>query len=329
MSDHVDPMAKLEEVIGFPPAKTFDQLGEQIGNRSFSDQWKRDGKWAARVLADVLGPDWLDKFAARSGTPYLKFVLAPRLLPQLAATVELAARLRLLAGSPGLADVRQHMRSQLETGVMGHASLQLEVAALEQRRSGSVVMEPDRGAGNWKPDVMLSHTGTPIGVECLRLGIADDVASHLATPGAPEKVVDGRRRIGAKIITKAGQPAQAGGWLRCELDDGMFASQPWFTSGLSAMSLADKAVTLGQGVRESMQTIGSVHGVALASPATSRVSTQDEMHRLPYGSITLRRGLPGERPARHSLFLANTPQAPSRTCGPNFTIRNRHGWTGR
>ena len=294
MSDHVDPTAKLEEAIG-SVAKTFDELCEQIGNSSFSDQWKRDGIWAAGVLADALGPDWPEKFTARSGTPYLKFALAPRLVPQLAATVELAARLRLLAGSPGLADVRRHMRSQLEPGVMGHASLQLEVAALELRRSGSVVLESDQGPGTWKPDVVLSHAGTPIGVECLRLGIADDVASHLATSGAPERVVDGWRRIGAKIVVKAGQPAQAGGWLRCELDDGMFANQPWFTSGLSAMPLSDKAMTLGQGVRESMQTIGDIHGVVLASPASSGVNTQGEMHRLPEGSITLRTGLPGER----------------------------------
>lgn len=309
MSDRVDPTAKLEDAIG-PIAKTFDELRNQIGSGNFQDQWKQDGIWATAVLASALGQDWLEKFRARSGTPYLKFVLAPRLLPQLAATVELAARLRLLAGSQGLADVRRQMRSQLEPGVMGHANLQLEVAALERRRSGSVVMESDRGPGNWKPDVVLSDTGTPIPVECLRLGVADDVASHLATPGAPEEVANGWRRIGAKIIPKAGQPAQAQGWLRCELDDGMFADQPWFTSGLSAMSLSDKATTLAEGVRESIQTVGNIHGIVLSSPAASGADAQDETHHLPGGCIAIRRGLPGER-IRETFIVPSQHAVPS------------------
>jgi hypothetical protein len=294
LSDQADPTARLEAAIG-PVAKTFDELGDQVRSSSFSDQWKRDGIWAAGVLADALGQDWLDKFRASWGTPYLKFILAPHRLPQLVATVEFAARLRLLAGSRGFTEVRRHMRSQLEPGVMAHANLQLEVAALEYRRSGTVAMAVDQGQGNWKPDVVVFHAGTTIGVECLRLGIADDVASHLATPDAPGKVADGWQRIGAKIIVKAGQPAQAGGWLRCELDDGMFADQPWFTSGLSTMSLPDKATILTQGARESMQTTGNLHGVVLASPAASGTNTRDEMHRMPAGCITLRRGLPGER----------------------------------
>ncbi len=187
---------------------------------------------------------------------------------------------------------------------MAHANLQLEVAALERRRSGTVALEVDRGPGNWKPDVMLSHAGTLIGVECLRLGIADDIASHLATPGAPEKVIDGWRRIGAKIIVKAGQPAEAGGWLRCELDDGMFADQQWFTSALSAMPLAEKAAILAQGARESMQTTGSIHGLVLSSPARSSTGTQNKDHRIPEGGTSLCRELPGER-SRETFIISS------------------------
>jgi hypothetical protein len=300
MSRAVDPIAKLEEAIG-PVARTFTELGAQIANSTLPEQWKGDGAWAAGVLADALGEDWLGRFQAKS-QPYLKFVLAPHRLPQLASTVELAVRLRLLTGSPGLTDVLRHMRTQLEPGVMGHASLQLEVASLEIRRSGTVAMEVDEGPGNWKPDVMLSDAGTGIGVECLRLSVADDVASALGIPGAPEKVVDGWRRIGAKIIVKAGQPAQAGGWLRCELDDGMFADVPWFSSALSAMSLADKAATLAEGARQAMLTTGSIHGIVLAGPSAAGVTGQDETHRLPGGSVALCRGLPGER-ARETFII--------------------------
>jgi hypothetical protein len=308
MSGTYDPTAKLEETIGHV-ARTFTELGTQIGNSSFAEKWKRKGIWATGVLADALGEDWLGKFQAKSG-PYLEFVLAPRLLPQLAASVELAARLQLLTGSPGLADVRQHMRNQLEPGVMAHANLQLEVAALEKRRSGAVALEVDQGPGHWKPDVVLPDAGTPVGVECLRLGVADDVASHLGTVGAPEKIVDGWRRIGAKIIVKAGQPAEAGGWLRCELDDGMFADKPWFTSALSAMSLIDKAATLAAGARQAMQTTGEIHGIVLSSPAASSVNLQDETHRLPARSVALRRELPGGR-SRETVIIASDYAADS------------------
>lgn len=88
---------------------------------------------------------------------------------------------------------------------MDHANLQMEVAALELRRSGTVVLEANLEAG-WKPDVLLAHESSPIGVECVRLGPAGDVISHLATPGAPERVVDGWRRVGAMVIRKAGGP---------------------------------------------------------------------------------------------------------------------------
>jgi hypothetical protein len=293
MSGAADPAASLEEVIG-PVARTFTELGEQIAGSTFTGQWKDDGIWATSVLAGTLGEDWLGRFQARS-LPYLKFVLAPHRLPQLASTVELAVRLRQLTGSPGLADVLRHMRTQLEPGVMGHANLQLEVASLEKRRSGSVTMEADRGPGHWKPDVLLSDQAGEIGVECLRLTVADEVASHLATPGAPAQEVYGWRRIGAKLIVKAGQPAQAGGWLRCELDDGMFADLPWFRSALSAMPLEDKAATLAEGAFQAMETTGSIHGIVLASPPAEGTNLQDETHQLPAGSVALRRGLPGER----------------------------------
>ena len=130
MSGTADPAASLDEVIGHA-ARTFTELGEQIAGSTFTGQWKDDGIWATGVLAGTLGEDWLGRFQARS-LPYLKFVLAPRRLPQLASTVEFAVRLRQLTGSPGLAEVIRHMRTQLEPGVMGHANLQLEVASLEK-----------------------------------------------------------------------------------------------------------------------------------------------------------------------------------------------------
>ena len=93
MSGALDPSAKLGEIIR-SAAKTFTELGSQIGDSGFTEQWKRDALWATEVLADMLGEDLLGKFEAKS-RPYLKFVFVPHLLPQLASTVEFAARLWL------------------------------------------------------------------------------------------------------------------------------------------------------------------------------------------------------------------------------------------
>jgi len=309
MSGRADATARLEQRIG--AIATFTDLRALIAGSTFSERWKLDGAWAAGVLADALGDDWPGRFRSRS-QPYLKFALAPHLLPQLASTVELAARLRQLNGSPGLTDVVRHMRTQLEPGVMGHASLQLEVASLEKKRSGSVALEVDQGPGHWKPDVMLSLAGSAVGVECLRLGVADEIASHLATPGRPEKAVDGWRRIGAKIIVKAGQPAEAGGWLRCEFDDGMFAGQPWFRSALSAMSLPDKAAVLAEGSRQAMRTTGRIHGVVLSSPPASGMQEQDETCQLPAGCVALRRRLIAGR-TRETFIIPGAHAATAET----------------
>jgi hypothetical protein len=326
MTEPADLTAKLEGALG-PIARNFDELARMIAQSSLPVNWGRDGILATQGLADALRPDWMARFAARNGQPYLKFVLASYSLPHLVGIVELAARLKVLADSPGFTDVRRHMRSQLEPGTMNHSGLQLEVAALEKRRSGHVVMEYDQGEGNWKPDVVLSHLDAPIKVECFWLTIADEIASHLADPEAPERVVDGWRRVGAKIVVKAGQPAAAGGWLRCELDDGMFADQPWFSSALSDMPLSEKARVLSAGVRESMQIVGKVHGVVLSSPATSNPTGQEETHRLPDDCTTLRRRLPGGR--IHEVFIIPSEYAAASEVDMWFELYDQEpSWLG-
>src|ERR1700678_724718 len=114
MGGPADLAARLERAIG-PVARTFTELGTLIANSTAADRWKGDGTWATGVLAGALGEDWLGSFQAKSG-PYLKFVLAPSRLQQLASTVEFAVRLRQLAGAPGLTDVLKQMRTQLEPG---------------------------------------------------------------------------------------------------------------------------------------------------------------------------------------------------------------------
>jgi hypothetical protein len=64
VSGAADPTAQLEQLIG--AMATFTDLRALIAASSFS--------------ADALGDDWPSRFRSRS-QPYLKFALAPRLIP--------------------------------------------------------------------------------------------------------------------------------------------------------------------------------------------------------------------------------------------------------
>lgn len=290
--------------------QTFADLGARIAAAVHPAPWSARGAWAADVLAGVLGNDWLGKFQQRYGQPYLNFVLAEHLLPRTVSLTELAAALRVLDGSQGMGTVLSQMRSQLEPGVVNSARLQFEVAALEKRRSGNVAMEVDRGPGNWKPDVMLSCGPGPFGVECLYLSMGADVADHFRDAATAGAEVDGWKRIGAKLATKAGQPAQDGGWLRCHLDDGMFANEAYMQSALVTMPLERRGTQLAQGALEQMAISGNIHGVVFSGLPRQQASQSDEEHNLPDGAIALRRVLPGGR-VRETFIIPNTGTANS------------------
>ena len=313
MTKKSEAAARLEQVLG-PIPKDFQDWGRMVnGNGSFSPSWRRNGIWAASVLAGSLGQDWMAKFTERESLPYLRFALAPKLLPNLAATVELALQIDLLKGVPGFSGVRRQIRSQPEDGVIGHARLQLEVAGLELRRSGAVILEYDRGPGKWKPDVVLSDQGRRVGVECRLLSPAVEVMEHMATPDAPEKVIDGWRRIGAMIFSKAGQPAGAGGWIRCELSEGMFVtSMANFESTVASLPLAQKAEALGRGTRQAFETVGELHGIVWSSPVMHDSTSQNERHDPGNGDIALRARLPGNR--IHEVFIIPNQYATESEC---------------
>ncbi|HEV2347945.1 MAG TPA: hypothetical protein VGS97_27910 [Actinocrinis sp.] len=307
MSGSTDPTARAADFIRTAP-RTFADLSTKINASTYPELWKSRGVWASGVLAEVLGDDWPGKFQAKAKQPYLRFALAPYTLQHVASLVEFAARLRVLDGSPGLPTVLRQMRSQLEAGVINSARLQFDVAALEKRRSNTVALEVDRGPRNWKPDVMLAHGESPIGVECLYMGVGDEVAVQLQKSAAEGAEIDGWKRIGAKLATKAGQPAQDGGWLRCELDEGMFANEPFMKSALAAAPLEHKGAQLAQGALEQMAISGDIHGVVFSGLPGNPASKEDEAHSLPDGSVALRRTLPGER-IRETFIIPNAGTA--------------------
>jgi len=275
--------------------QTFADLEAKITASRHPEPLKSQGAWAARVLAGTLGDDWPGKFQQRSGHPYLTFALAPFLPKQATTLVELAAQLHLLQGTSGLPTILRQIQTDLQPGVMNSARLQFEVAALEKRRNATVMLEVDRGPGNWKPDVMLSNGQESFGVECLYLSVGEDVLDQFRTSAPDDTELDGWKRIGAKLATKAGQPAQDGGWLRCHLDDGMFANEPFMRSALMADPLERKGEQLAQGALEQMAISGDIHGVVFSGLPNISDAQADETCRLTNGSILLRRRLAGER----------------------------------
>jgi hypothetical protein len=306
MPDRSDAIAKLEQVLGGTP-KTWKELATKIANSNFPAEWKRDGVWATEVLSEVLGEAW--GLSDRDETPYLRFVLAPQSLPQLVAIVEMAARIKVLENTLGAPGIYKSMKKDRRIDVIRHAWLQLEVAGLEKRRSGQVTLELDQGEGRWKPDVVIAgETDDPIYTECLWMTMSDEATKYLASSGKEPAVTDYWRRVIPRIVSKSGQPAQDGGWLRVEMDSGFFSRDqkllPPAKSDFASKSLVDKAQEVQDELRQVFEVVGPVHGIVLSSPAMDALVGVDEECDLPGGVMALRRHLPGNR-VRETFIVPN------------------------
>lgn len=67
MSNGNKAASRLEAALG-PLPKTFQELGPMVEqNGSFSPDWRRNGVWAAEILSDGLGQDWMARFAQITG----------------------------------------------------------------------------------------------------------------------------------------------------------------------------------------------------------------------------------------------------------------------
>ena len=311
MPDRSDAIAKLEQLLGGIP-ETWEELAEKIGNSNSPAEWRRTGIWATEVLSGILGEAW--NLSDRDETPYLRFVLAPQSLPQLVAMVEMAARIKVLEDTPGAPGIYKSMRRDRRIEVIRHAWLQLEVAGLEKRRTGQVTLELDRGDGNWKPDVVIAgETDDPIYTECLWMTMSDEATKYLASSGKEPAVIDYWRRVIPRIVSKSGQPAQDGGWLRVEMDSGFFSRDqkllPPAKSDFAFKSLVDKTQEVQDELRLVFEVVGPVHGIVLSSPPMDALIGVDEECEPPGGVMGLRRHLPGNR-VRETFIIPN-PRADS------------------
>ncbi len=126
-------------------------------------------------------------------------------------------------------------------------------------------METSEGGQGWKPDVLFDGVdGGQIVVECFVQVVGYAASSILS--GTRSRPVNEFARIGARLVDKARQASQRGGWLVCELDDGMFGPTSWYTAGLHGLSLVEKTTALKRAITSSMAPIGDVHGLVVLSP---------------------------------------------------------------
>lgn len=277
---------------------SWEELQAGIDSSRFPEVWRHDGSWSVTVLEQVLGNDWLDKFEANSGYSFPKASLAPNYLPSLAWLIEFAARLMVLKNVPGLNKVLRSVVNQCDNGTVSHAALQLEGASLEFRRTGVVQMEVSKGDRQWHPDVILTRdSGTTFGVECFTMSIGREVEDYLRAEDSSVGVVsrvDGWTRIASRIINKRPQ-AKAEGWLRVELDDGMFQNERWYKEDFAVDSLEDKAKLFCHLLRQSIgEQFDDLRGIVLSSPPFLSTS-EDATEILDDGSVALRRNLPATR----------------------------------
>lgn len=281
------------------PVLGWEELRTKIEASNFSDRWRSDGIWSTDILEAELGKDWLNRYASgNGGNPFPKANLAPQWRPALAWIIEFAARLIVLKNMPGLNKVLKNVVTQSDNGAVSHAALQLEVASLELRRVGKVQMELSNGEGHWSPDVLVARDSkSTFGVECFTMSIGYVVEDFLRNQENGVEVsdrVDGWRRVASRIIEKCAQ-AQTEGWLRVELDDGLFQNRRWYREDFTDESLENNAKHFCRLLRESIEgQCGELHGVVLSSPPMVE-SLHAASVNLGDGMVALRRHLPAGR----------------------------------
>ncbi|HXC79417.1 MAG TPA: hypothetical protein VNU19_20470 [Candidatus Acidoferrum sp.] len=146
---------------------------------------------AVEVIASFLGEDWLSRFLpldrnkpGARGLPLLSFRWWPAndVPTTFDRLLTFAARLRLLAGSPGLVPVRKAVRGSL--GNFEHSLLQLEVAALALRDGWRATFEPKPDpTGTRVTDLRLTRSGDSMLVEVKGFQLDDVVRADLRLAG--------------------------------------------------------------------------------------------------------------------------------------------------
>jgi hypothetical protein len=144
-----------------------------MSNAAWSDAWRLVGAWALDVLERRLGVDWPRTAMAKSGQVPPELGLASMNAVAQAALLELALRLELLEGTPGLARLVQDLRRDPRAARLAHVRLQLELAALAARARRLLGVERPLTPHAPPVDVLVADSGS-LGVETFAV-LRDDV----------------------------------------------------------------------------------------------------------------------------------------------------------
>jgi hypothetical protein len=118
-------------------------------------------------------------------------------------------------------------------------------------------------------------------------------------------MIDEWSRVGARLVDKSGQAGQCGGWIRCEVDSGIFHNTDWYRDSLGTGSLEDKLKWLAAHIRESLEFSSELGGVVLSSiPMHDLPQRPDDACVLEDGCHALLRNLPGAR--QREIFVVPT-----------------------
>jgi len=278
--------------------RTWTELASRISNGGFHDVWKRLAVSATAALAEELGDEWPGKFIDTNGKPLVATLVAPVFASYIFRLAEIGFQLKLLRGVKGMSKLRADMIGPPTPESWGHSQLVLSLAALEYRRNGDVEVEIDMGPESWAPDVALAGETSRILVECLRMVIGAPAIERLRTErlGRESRMIDEWSRIGRRLVDKSGQAGQGGGWIRCEIDSGIFHDTDWYQHSLGSGSLEEKLNWLAGHLREALEFSSELGGVVLSSiPMHDLPQRPDDACVLEDGCHALLRNLPGAR----------------------------------
>jgi hypothetical protein len=157
---------------------------------------------AVSAVAEFLGPTWLsdararqesDVAARKTGLPFMSL----RWWPENDAAhvhrrlLNLGVRLMVMAGTPGLAQVRRDLTSDL--GHFAHGLMQIEVATLAVRAGCAVTLEPKAGATtNRRADLLIDGPDRAMLVETKMFRLNERASSDLA---ATDRVMSAIRQL--------------------------------------------------------------------------------------------------------------------------------------
>lgn len=293
------PEAFVQNLVDDAP-QTWTEVGTRVVRSSFPSPLKELSVWASTALAEELGDDWPRNFITKNeGRPLLATLLAPFWASYVYRLAEIASQLKVLHDVPGMSQLRADMVGPPSEDSWGHSLLVLSLAGLEYRRSGVVAVEVPTSPGTWHPDVALAGEAGPVLVECFRMVLGapaiERMKSSASDDGSIEEPIDEWKRIGARLVGKAGQASQNDGWLRCELDSGIFHNIDWYQHSLGTGSLQEKLSWLSTHLQESLSVTGDLAGAVVSSPLMHDVVRSDGDHIFDDGCVAIARNVPGGR----------------------------------